>query len=123
MVNLPSDPVVARCSVPDPARTTTAAPETTAPVESWTTPETVPSAANTAIRANAAIIMALDYTVCSQQSAVSVGRRTSGSFGPMSLERPVYGSLRLGALDASSRAKFLDADFEGVHERNFLLVG
>jgi hypothetical protein len=29
----------------------------------------------------------------------------------------------LGALDASARAKFFDADFEGVHERDFLLVG
>jgi hypothetical protein len=90
-------------------------------VESWTTPETVPSAASAAIRANTAIIMALDYTVSRQPSARrrveenpadSARCRLSGAF-----------TQALGALDASPRAKFLDADFEGVDERNFLLVG
>jgi hypothetical protein len=65
--------------------------------------------------------MALDYTVCRQQSARqrvednpagSAKCRSSGAF-----------MQALGALDASPRAKFPDADFEGVHERNFLLVG
>jgi hypothetical protein len=29
----------------------------------------------------------------------------------------------LGALDAPPRAKLFDADFEGMHERNLLLLG
>ena len=52
MENRPSGPVVARCSAPDAARTMTAAPETTPPLESCTTPERDAASKRT----NAAII-------------------------------------------------------------------
>jgi hypothetical protein len=64
--------------------------------------------------------MALDYTVCRQQPArqrVEENQRIQ----PKCRSSRAF-TQALGALDASPRAKFLDADFEGVHERNFLLV-
>src|SRR6185369_6878328 len=97
-----------RCSAPPAGRTMTVAPGTTAPEASLTTPETV-LPARTANSEKTAMIMGLNYTA--EASGGPLGERTGSTEG-----RPLLAA-------SAARRKFVDAHFERVDERDFLLVG